>query len=606
VLIGPWADAVDMKRLDVTQAPDLLAIVAERSITAKRDLTKHTCERHHLRRGRIGLMDPSQWALDGQGSPVECFGSMPFLAYATPNARSAPRPLLEAGDFHEFRAGEISLSRFLEKIDLLTYFPGDAPSDTMIIPLLRAVQAGVLVLADRRLREQLGPFVLYCEPHEVEQTVARLVNHPDHAVRTALSNARALALARCHEKAVRLVEALSDIAAETSRVGSVARFPCQAQRAEILFVSSNGVGLGHLTRLMAIARRLRRADPVFVTMSQAFAVVQASGWPVKYLPFHTVSGCDVAHWNQWLKYELELLLHHRPRIRTLVFDGSNPYSGLLAACGGSELRKVWVQRGMWKKGQMSIEHVRRGKNFDLIIEPADLAESLATEQVESAVFDKVRTDPILLLDRNELLCPEEARAALSIPEDHRACLIQLGSGTNRDIVSLLNIIIPELLSRGLTPYIAEWLMGSEIPRIWSEAVYLRVFPLSKYYNAFDFSIAAAGYNSFHEIIGFGLPTIFIANEHQMMDDQAGRASHAMTHDAAFWIVEEAVQEIGTAVDLILRDEVRDLIKSNCLALSRRNGAQDAASIIEQLALETVGPVAAGNPAPFSHFEQQAI
>ena len=49
---------------------------------------------------------------------------------------------------------------------------------------------------------------------------------------------------------------------------------------------------------------------------------------------------------------------------------------------------------MWKKGHMSAEHVRRGKNFDLIIEPSDIAETAGSESIDSPSFDKVVTDPI--------------------------------------------------------------------------------------------------------------------------------------------------------------------------------------------------------------------
>src|SRR5690606_14474156 len=42
----------------------------------------------------------------------------------------------------------------------------------------------------------------------------------------------------------------------------------------VLFVSSNGVGVGHLTRLLAIARRMPAGiAPVFATMSQAMKVI---------------------------------------------------------------------------------------------------------------------------------------------------------------------------------------------------------------------------------------------------------------------------------------------------------------------------------------------
>jgi UDP:flavonoid glycosyltransferase YjiC (YdhE family) len=240
---------------------------------------------------------------------------------------------------------------------------------------------------------------------------------------------------------------------------------------------------------------------------------------------------------------------------------------------------------MWKEGHMNAEHVRRGKNFDLIIEPSDIAESSAAAQIESPAFDKVKTDPIWLLDSDELLSREEARSVLGIPGDQRCCLIQLGSGTNRDIASLLSTIIPTLRQRRIVPYIAEWLMGSEVPRIWPGVVYMRLFPLSKYFRAFDFSISAAGYNSYHELLGFGVPTIFIANEHQMMDDQAARAQYAMRNDAAIWIAEEAVNQIASAIDLITQNEVCELMIAGCAALKRKNGALEAAQIVDTLATD---------------------
>ena len=52
----------------------------------------------------------------------------------------------------------------------------------------------------------------------------------------------------------------------------------------ILFTTSNGTGLGHLTRSMAIARRLaRRVEPLFLTLSAAAPVVERMGFPVEYV-----------------------------------------------------------------------------------------------------------------------------------------------------------------------------------------------------------------------------------------------------------------------------------------------------------------------------------
>ena len=54
--------------------------------------------------------------------------------------------------------------------------------------------------------------------------------------------------------------------------------------ARILFVTSNGTGLGHLNRAMAISRRLPDDfDASFLTLSQAAPTVAEQGYEVDYL-----------------------------------------------------------------------------------------------------------------------------------------------------------------------------------------------------------------------------------------------------------------------------------------------------------------------------------
>ena len=585
-LVGLKLDEVGGAPPGMVEAPELFAFVASRNSVDGRELMRYAAPRSQVRVGRIGLMDQTQWKMSEAG-PAEDFGALPLFCYASLSARLIPRQLLDNQDFHVFRAAEIGLERFLKKIDLVTYFPSARPSDSMLIPLLRAIQAGVLAVVDGGLKDLLGSLALYASAEDARPTVERLASDPRSVTRLALSKARELALESRRDRALQAIEALFEETVATvsspEPAASARLNPQTSSRPEVLFLSSNGVGLGHLTRLMAIARRLQYSDPVFLTMSQAFRVVEAAGWPVKYLPFHQLSGCNIEHWNEWLQYEVEQILTKRPRIRTLVFDGSNPYSGLLGAFASTSLRKIWIQRGMWKKGHMSPEHVRRGKNFDLIIEPSDIADSAASELLESAAFDKVVTDPIWLLEKEELLSRKKARANLNLPTDKPCCLIQLGSGTNRDVVSLLAAIIPTLKRYGIVPCIAEWLMGSEIPRIWPGVVDLRLFPIARYLRAFDFSISAAGYNSFHELVGFEVPTIFIANNHHMMDDQSARAEFAMRNDAAIWVEEEAVANIGSAIDMILRADVKEMIAEGCRALTPRNGAAEAALLVDSLA-----------------------
>ena len=51
------------------------------------------------------------------------------------------------------------------------------------------------------------------------------------------------------------------------------------------------------------------------------------------------------------------------------------------------------------------------------------------------------------------------------------------------------------------------------------------FPMSRYFKAFDLAVAAPGYNAFHELIAFGVPTLFVPMDRNT-DDQHARSSWA--------------------------------------------------------------------------------
>jgi hypothetical protein len=51
------------------------------------------------------------------------------------------------------------------------------------------------------------------------------------------------------------------------------------------------------------------------------------------------------------------------------------------------------------------------------------------------------------------------------------------------------------------------------------------YPVSRHYRAFDFVISAAGYNAYHELIRFGVPSLFVPMSREL-DDQPARARYA--------------------------------------------------------------------------------
>jgi hypothetical protein len=352
----------------------------------------------------------------------------------------------------------------------------------------------------------------------------------------------------------------------------------------VLMMSSNGVGLGHLTRLLAVARRLPAdTDIHFLTMSHALPIVEQAGYSIDYLPFHVYAHCSEADWNDWLAQEVgdRIDLHGSDIV---VYDGGQPYPGLIKALGQRpETRFVWLRRGMWQEQQNNAAIIDRQQFFDMIIEPADIAEAYDNGSTAYHRDLAVKVDPIRLLDAEELWSKSEACARLGLDPERPACLIQLGSGTNRDIVSMVDTILATLAKHPtIQPVIAEWLISSTALDLWPGVKRLRGFPLSRYFNAFDFSVSAAGYNSYNEIMSFALLTVFIANEHASMDDQAGRARFAQDQDAAFHLKENQSNAIAGLIEPLLDDTIRQLMKDNCRKLARENGAAQAAAAISRL------------------------
>ena len=131
--------------------------------------------------------------------------------------------------------------------------------------------------------------------------------------------------------------------------------------------------------------------------------------------------------------------------------------------------------------------------------------------------------------------------------------------------------------------VVEWLVGTELLKLWPGVRLVRGFPVSRYVNAFDFTVAASGYNTFNETISSGLPAIFIPNDHASMDDQSGRAAFAEVNGAGFHLPEGRVREIGGIIDTLMDPTTRALIRLNALRISKPNGAGEAARAVQQLA-----------------------
>lgn len=347
----------------------------------------------------------------------------------------------------------------------------------------------------------------------------------------------------------------------------------------VLLVSSNGAGMGHLTRLLAYARRMPGGTRRHVlSLSQAVPVVEHEGIPWEYLPSQGASGLLPATWRALFAERVtEVLRRLDPDV--LVFDGTHPYRGLdVALAAHPRTRAVWSRRGMWRPGR-NVDQLEKAAWFDAVVEPGDLA-GRADRGATTGVDDVTRVPPVTLVDRDDVTSRTDARQALGLPAEGPLALVSLGAGNINDTDDEIGAAAAALRSRGIgvcvtAPAIAERAYAGDDVHL------VRHFPLSEHFSAFDYAVTAAGYNSFHETLRLGVPSIFVPNARTSLDDQVGRAREAARRG---WALSADTLTGGRAERLVAELVDRgDELSAKARGDDPGNGAAEAARTILQVA-----------------------
>jgi UDP:flavonoid glycosyltransferase YjiC (YdhE family) len=290
------------------------------------------------------------------------------------------------------------------------------------------------------------------------------------------------------------------------------------------------------------------------------------------------------HWNVALTEAVAAALaFYRPR--ALVFDGNVPFKGLLGALERHpSVARVWIRRALWRPEHEG-EALERSSAFDLVVEPGEVA-WIRDDGPTAAQIDRVmRVAPVRLLDQGEIPGRAAACAALGFDPGATNVLIAVGAGNNFDLREIVSRALDRLAGRaGIGVAVAEWRIASEQPPMPPGVVRLEEYPFAAALGAFDFAIAAAGYNTFAEHIAAGLPTIWVPNENPLMDQQIHRAAYA--RDAGFGACLRRSEpfELGRLVDLFLQPGVRALLGARAAREATRscavNGAREIAAELQ--------------------------
>ncbi len=133
-------------------------------------------------------------------------------------------------------------------------------------------------------------------------------------------------------------------------------------------------------------------------------------------------------------------------------------------------------------------------------------------------------DPIVFCDDTELLERADAERELGLEPGGVNVLVQLGQGA--EVRAASERCLAHLAGRdgvrvaALRSHLAA--IGETPPGVVGLD---STYPMSRYLRAFDATVSAAGYNAYHELIRFGVPSLFVPMRRQT-DDQEARARYA--------------------------------------------------------------------------------
>ena len=264
-----------------------------------------------------------------------------------------------------------------------------------------------------------------------------------------------------------------------------------------------------------------------------------------------------------------------------MFDGAHPYPAAIRAMRDvHELTTVWSRRALWQPGR-GRPILALAAAFDLVLEPGELAANDDAGLTARRRDEAIRVDPITYCDPSELLSRADAEQALGLEPGRVNALVALGQGPEVDaaVRRCLEWLAgrPEIQVAALESSISSRL---DVPE---GVILLRdTYPVSRYCRAFDFAVSAAGYNAYHELIRFAVPSVFVPMTREL-DDQAARARHAEEAGVALACEGPGSERLEDLLELVLDPDRRERMSARACGLGLANGAAEAAGLLSRLA-----------------------
>jgi UDP-N-acetylglucosamine--N-acetylmuramyl-(pentapeptide) pyrophosphoryl-undecaprenol N-acetylglucosamine transferase len=290
-------------------------------------------------------------------------------------------------------------------------------------------------------------------------------------------------------------------------------------RLRVVAYAINGRGMGHLVRQLAILRWIRRVCALLevrleawvLTSSEADTLARREGFAALKLPSKAMLRDAGIEPNRQLSvsraWVLNAIAGLSPDLLLVDTFPSGSFGELIAVLELAR-RRVLVQR-----------EVRPG------FQAEEGYQALLPLYHRHIVPHVGGVGPILLRAPEELLPRQEARKILGLPDDRPALYLTLGGGGDLAAPQLLPRLVESLrASHHVVVGAGPLYQGTEVrgPGI----TWLSRYTPSELLTGVDVAVAAGGYNSFHELMVAGVPTVFLPQP-RIADDQLARVQTAV-------------------------------------------------------------------------------
>ncbi len=355
---------------------------------------------------------------------------------------------------------------------------------------------------------------------------------------------------------------------------------------KLVFMPTNGVGLGHAQRCVLIAHELDRAsvEPVFAAFPSCAGLVKAYGFAA--MPLFARSALHAqSHENDLANYlRLRALAQDA---QALAFDGGYVFDSVYRTVLDHRLRAVWVRRGLWQNEQDNTISLDREKAFERVIVPSEAFGELNAIYSEGAHVHPV--GPIVR--QPALTATERAKVRERLSERYglafeHLVVTQLGGGVAADRGAQIQAVCGMLERRtNVLHLVLLWPTAALEPGWfrWSQTRVVKTHHAGVLADAADLCVTAVGYNTFHEVLYGARAAIFVPQTAGFMDDQRARAAAAFDRGLAGLVEPHQLMTLEREISRYLDGGEGETLRQRIAALDLpERGNAKAAKLIAEL------------------------